>query len=365
MKVLVVAGASGGHIFPALALLDYFKNNYPRIDARLVLPRTNIKKDIEGSGFRLSYIDSGSFERKISQKSLLGTLKFLKGSWQSLIIILRFEPDVVVGFGSIASIPLIMLGWLMRLKVVLHEQNVIPGQANRFLANFCGQVAVSFSQTKEYLPECRKKIVITGNPLRGNLTFVDKTKCKEFFGLEENKFTILVMGGSQGSLRVNQGFLKALADLPGKENIQVIHLSGPLDENKLEEKYSILGVKARVFPFLNKMEYAFSLADLAVCRAGATSIQELIHYRLPAVLVPYPFAYQHQTANAGVLRDMGAGIILEDKELDSGKLSCILKGLLNHPESIGKMRLAYDSFKSGSADKLLAELVMDRNTRHG
>ncbi len=365
MKVLAVAGSSGGHIFPALALLDYLKKNYPQVDARLVLPKTNIKKDIEDSEFKLSYIDPGFFEKKISRKSFLGALKFLKGCWQSLIIILRFEPDVVVGFGSIVSIPLIMFGWLMRLKVVLHEQNVIPGQANRFLSSFCSQVAVSFSQTKEYFRNCPEKIVITGNPLRGNLTRVDKAKCGAFLGLDENKFTILAMGGSQGSLRVNQGFLKALADLPGKENVQVIHLSGPADKNKLEDEYSALGVKARVFPFLNKMEYAFSLADLAVCRAGATSIQELIHYRLPAVLLPYPFAYQHQTANAEVLQDMGAGIILEDKELDSGKLSNILESLVNHRENIEKMRLAYDSFESGSADRLLAELVMDRNTAHG
>ncbi len=365
MKVLVVAGSSGGHIFPALALLEHLKQNYSRADTRLVLPKSNVKKDIETLGFKTAYVDSVSIEAKIDSRNLLAIFKFLKGTWQSLIILLRFEPDVVVGFGSITSIPLVMFSWLMRLKVVLHEQNVVPGQANRFLSKFCDRIAVSFDQTREYLKDCPNKIVFTGNPLRRNLVRVDKTKCREFFILEENKFTILVMGGSQGSLRINHGFLKALAALPGRKNLQVIHLAGSHDEAKLNQEYSGLEVKARIFPFLNEMEYALSLADLAVCRAGATSIQELIHYRLPAILLPYPFAYQHQMANAKVLSAIGAAAILEDKELDSDKLRVILGEILSDPRSLEKMRRGYDSLKQVEAAKQLAGLVMDRNIGHG
>jgi len=365
MKVLVVAGSSGGHIFPALALLEHLKQNYSQTDTRLVLPKRNIKKDIENLGFKVAYVDSVSIEAKINSRNLLAIIKFLKGAWQSLIILLRFEPEVVVGFGSITSIPLVMFSWLMRLKVVLHEQNVVPGQANCFLAKFCDRIAVSFEQTREYFKDCPNKIVFTGNPLRGNLVKVDKTKCREFFVLEENKFTILVMGGSQGSLRINQGFLKALAALPGRKNLQVIHLSGSYDEAKLSREYADLEVKARIFPFLNEMEYALSLVDLAVCRAGATSIQELIHYRLPAVLLPYPFAHQHQMVNAGVLSAIDAAAILEDKDLDSDKLRVILEKILGDPRILEKMRRGYDSLKQVEAAKLLAELVMDRNIGHG
>jgi len=365
MKVLVVAGSSGGHIFPAVALLEYLKQKDSQTEVLLVLPKRSIGKNIGAFGFKTAYIDSVNIELKINYRNLTAVFKFFKCACQSLFIILRFEPEVVIGFGSIVSIPLVMLGWLMRLKVVLHEQNVIPGKANRFLAKFCGQIAVSFERTRGYLKGCSSKVVFTGNPLRGNLTRVNKEKCREFFALEENKLTLLVMGGSQGSLRLNRGFLRALAVLPGRENIQVIHLTGSNEQIDFAQEYSDIKIKARIFPFLNEMEYALSLTDLAVCRAGAVSIQELIHYQLPAVLLPYPFADQHQMANARVLEEKGAAVILEDKELDSDKLKNILQEILTNPGKLEKMRLGYGSFKPGAAAKHLAELVMDRNTSHG
>lgn len=364
MKVLVVAGSSGGHIFPALALLDYLQEHFSQTDLLFVLPKKNVQKDIKAEGFKLAYIDSVSLAAKIDRQNLISVYKFFKASWQSLIILLRFSPDVVVGFGSIASIPLVVISWLFRIKVILHEQNVIPGQANRFLANFCDRIAISFEQTREYLKPYSKKIVYTGNPLRKNLIKLDKRKCREFFALEENKFTVLVMGGSQGSLKVNQGFLKALAALPSKDNLQVIHLAGSHDQEKISRDYSNLSIRSRVFAFLNEMEYAFNLADLTVCRAGATSIQELIYYRLPAVLLPYPFAYQHQMANGRVLESKGAAMILEDKDLDSDKLKDILEGILSAPEKLSEMRAGYDYFKTTEAAGELSRLIMDTNIGH-
>jgi UDP-N-acetylglucosamine--N-acetylmuramyl-(pentapeptide) pyrophosphoryl-undecaprenol N-acetylglucosamine transferase len=364
MRVLVVAGSSGGHIFPALALLECLKLNYPQTQALLVLPRKNVSQVIETEGFNVAYIDSAALKVKIDYRNLFSIYKFFRGSWQSLIILLRFNPQVVVGFGSIASVPIVVLSWLMRIKVVLHEQNVMPGAANRFLVNFCDLLAISFDQTRGYLNKNSKKLVLTGNPLRRQLVKIEKKKCREFFALEENKFTILVMGGSQGSLRINRGFLKALRSLPGKDNLQVIHLTGSNDQSRLIQDYSDLCVKSRVFAFLNEMEYALSLADLAICRSGATSIQELIFYRLPAILLPYPFAYQHQTANARVLGSKGAGIILEDKELDSNELENVLSGILRDPRKLEEMRRAYDQFNQGEAALKLAELVTNKNIGH-
>ncbi|MCX5707669.1 MAG: undecaprenyldiphospho-muramoylpentapeptide beta-N-acetylglucosaminyltransferase [Candidatus Omnitrophica bacterium] len=364
MKVLVVAGSSGGHIFPALALLEYLKLEFPQADTFLVLPKKNIKQNIEAKGFKIAYIDSVALKAKIDYRNLVSICKFFKGSWQSLIILLRFNPGVVVGFGSIASVPLVVLSWLMRIKVVLHEQNVIPGAANRFLVHFCDRMAISFDQTREYLKPGLKKLIFTGNPLRKQLVKVDKKKCREFFALEENKFTILVMGGSRGSVKINQGFLKTLQSLPVRNKLQVIHLTGSNDASDLSRDYSDLSVRSRVFAFLNEMEYALSLADLAVCRSGAASIQELIYYRLPAILFPYPFAYQHQMANARVLESKGAGIILEDKDLDSNKLENVLEGILKDPRKLEAMRCAYDSFSQGDAARRLAELVMDANIGH-
>ncbi len=365
MKVLAVAGSSGGHIFPAQALLEYLRNNYPQTDTLLVLPVKNVNRNTPVGAEKVAYIDAVSFKARLDSQNILGGFKFLKASWQSLIIVLRFKPEVVVGFGSIASIPLVIFCWLGRLRVVLHEQNVVVGRANRFLARFCDRIAVSFPQSRGYLKGLEGKIVLTGNPLRSDLVRLDKVKCREYFGLEEGKFTILVMGGSQGSSNLNRGFLKALANFASRDNLQVIHLSGSGNEDELTRQYSELGVKARIFPFLNEMKYALSLADLAVCRAGATSIQELIHYQLPAVLLPYPFAYQHQLANAKVLEAQGAAMILEDKELDSDKLRDILGRLSGDQLILSNMRRGYESLGGGDAVKKLAELVIDRNMAHG
>ncbi len=365
MKVLVVAGSSGGHIFPALALLEHFKRNHSQVNTLLVLPKRNIKKDIGGSGFRTVYVDSVSLGKKINYRNLVEAFKFFRSFWQSLEIILRFNPEVVISFGSITAVPLVVFGWLLRLKVVLHEQNVVVGQANRFLIRFCDRIAISFQESRIFLEGCSNKVVFTGNPLRRNLVRLDKTKCREFFVLEENKFTVLVMGGSQGSLRLNQGVLKALSGLSVRENFQVIHLTGFHDAAELNREYARIKVKARIFPFLEEMEYAYCLADLAVCRAGATSIQELIHYRLPAVLLPYPFAYQHQMANARVLEERGAAVVLEDKELDSDKLKNILGEIFSNPLNLEKMRSGFDGFKPTDAAEHLAELVLNRSTVHG
>ncbi len=364
MKVLIVAGSSGGHIFPALALLEYLKDNYPLADTQLVLPRRNSGSNIEVKGFKTVYIDSATLKASFDRRNLAAIYKFLKGFWQSFFIILRFKPDVVVGFGSIASIPLVLLSWLARIKVVLHEQNVIAGQANCFLLRLCDRMAISFEKTRDRLKPHSDRIVLTGNPLRKNLIKIDRAKCLEFFSLEENRFTVLVMGGSQGSFGINQGFLKALLALPAKDNLQVIHLAGSSDREKLIREYSRLPVKSRVFSFLNEMEYALSLADLAVCRAGATSIQELIYYRLPAVLLPYPFAYQHQTANARVLEAQGAAEIVEDRELDSNKLKDVLSGILNDRQKLARMRAGFDFFKPKNAARELSALVMDTNYGH-
>jgi len=361
MKVLVVAGSSGGHIFPALALLDRLKSGHSGVKTLLAVPKKNIKKGTGAFGCGVSYINSVPLQAKLDSRNLLNAFKFVRGSWQSLIIILRFKPDVVVGFGSIFSIPIVILGWLMRVRVILHEQNVIPGQANRFLFEFCDRMAVSFEASRKYIRDRRNKIVFTGNPLRSRLVRADKEKCREFFVLDQNKFTILVMGGSQGSMRINRAFLKALSGFPGRDKLQIIHLSGFLDKAQLNREYSHLGVSVRIFHFLDEMEYALSLADLAVCRAGATSIHELAHYRLPAILLPYPYAYQHQSANARVLAEAGAAVAIDDCELDSDKLSVELKAILGSADRLEKMRSGYDKLKIVDGAGELAALVMDRN----
>jgi UDP-N-acetylglucosamine--N-acetylmuramyl-(pentapeptide) pyrophosphoryl-undecaprenol N-acetylglucosamine transferase len=272
---------------------------------------------------------------------------------------MEFRPEVVIGFGTIDTVPLLLFAWFFRIKTIIHEQNVIPGRANILLSKFVDKVAISFGETRKYLNN--NKILLTGNPIRKEMVYIDKSVAKDFFAFKENAFTILIMGGSQGSYRINRAILDAF-DYFGKEraSLQIIHISGVEDYNELLSAYNDLRLEVRLFPFLREMEYAYSLADLAICRAGATTISELIYFKLPALLVPYPFARRHQEGNAGLLEKIGAAIVVEDSKLDGKILSEIIEGFLIDSEKARAMRSNYGNLpvEPNKGDPLL-RVVLD------
>jgi UDP-N-acetylglucosamine--N-acetylmuramyl-(pentapeptide) pyrophosphoryl-undecaprenol N-acetylglucosamine transferase len=250
---------------------------------------------------------------------------------------------------------MILFAWFFRIKTLIHEQNVIPGKANRFLAKFCDKIAISFAETRKYLKGYERKTVLTGNPMRRDLIRMDKAKALDFFGFKEDRLTLLVMGGSQASHRINTAFFKSLSELAADHKLQVIHLCGQKDFDSLDYGYKDLRINYRLTPFLKEMQYAYSASDLAVCRAGATTVSELIFFKLPAVIVPYPFANAHQMANALVLEEKGCALIVEEALLDSGRLFEILRSLIGCPKKIAGMLLGYDSLGVNDANKLLVE----------
>lgn len=331
VRVMVATGSSGGHIFPALSFLDALKANYPNTDTLLLLPQKCIVVRAESSSHRVKYISITSRKPGFNLNNLLFVFNLLKGSLQSLLLILEFRPDIVVGFGSLASVPVVFIAWMFRINTLIHEQNVIPGRANLFLAMFVDRIAVSFSQSRGYFKRHRKKIVYTGNPIRGQLTRIDKRRGLDFFGFDEGKFTILVMGGSQGSHRINLEFIKAISREPG---LQIVHLTGSADYDFVKERYQDLNVKARLSNFLKDMHYAYSVCDLVISRAGATTISEIIFFNLPAILIPYPYAYAHQFANAKMLQEKGCALLIKDEDLGAGSLRTSIEYLLSHPDKI-------------------------------
>lgn len=358
MKILAITGASGGHIFPALGFLDTLRNKHRDLDVLLVLPRKGVTAQIKNIDSRINYVSFSSIKLRFDFRNLVSGLRFLKGSLESIFILAQFRPDIVVGFGSLVCVPMILFAWLFRIKTLIHEQNVIPGRANRFLAKFTDRIAISFAETREYLKNCRRKIVMTGNPIRGGLRPVDKNKALDFFGLNSSKFTILVMGGSQASHSINTGFLKAVSAMPDRSGLQVIHLAGAKDADCLEKSYKDLNIDTRLFNFLEPMQYAYSACDLVISRAGATSIAEIMFFGLPAIIIPYPFAYRHQMANAEVLEGMGCGIIIQDKELDSDILKDNIENLINNNDRIKAMRSSYGNIPRLNTNELLAEAVL-------
>ncbi len=359
MRILIVTGSSGGHIYPALALIDSLKNSCDEL--LLVLSKKNGDSFIPVGYVKVKYIPAANLGFNLNSKNIRGLGSFLSGAWESLRIVIKFKPDVVVGFGSLDTVALIFWAWLFRKKTIIHEQNVIPGRANRLLSKLVDQVAVSFSQTGNYLNISHKKIILTGNPLRKDLIRIDKKEALNFFGFMEGKFNILITGGSQGSHKLNTICFEVISSCSKKDNLQVVHITGVGDFSVLKEKYIALNLPCKVFEFFPAMQYAYSAADLVVCRAGATTVAELQRFGIPAILVPYPFAYAHQKANARILEDSKGVIIINDEEFTAKNLTERLNEFLENPAKLEAMRQAYGQKEIPDAATLLAKEVLRLN----
>lgn len=357
IKILVVAGASGGHIYPAISLLEALDER--GVETLLVLPKRSIKNRLVPSAFRIKYICITPIVPGFDLKCFLAVLRFLKGAFESFFLVLEFNPDIVVGFGCIESIPIIFFAWLFRIKTLIHEQNVFPGRANRLLAFFSDRIAVSFAETKGFLKDFSDKIVLTGNLLRHQLQKIEKKEALDFFGFREDKFTILVMGGSQGSHRINMGFLRAASRMQNKEQLQIIHLTGIKDYASLNKSYKDLSVDSKIIDFFMAVHYAYSACDLIISRAGATTVSEIVFFRVPAILIPYPYANKHQSTNAEVLQKKGCAFVIDDEELDRDRLQETIGLLLRHPEKLKEMHSGYAGFITNNACGLLADEVLN------
>ncbi len=328
-RVLIVTGRSGGHIFPAVSVIERLCS--VGADTVMVLPeRTALPSAESGRSCMRSVTlpyPPAAMRRILGGYAVLlyMPLIFLK----SLFLLVCFRPDVVAGFGSVCSVPMVFLAHLLGVRTIIHEQNVIPGKANLFLSRFCDRIAVSFEGTAGRLGRAGSKAVLTGNPLRSGLRRVEKKEALAFFGLDARKFTVLVTGGSQGSSRINDCFARAVGLLAERDRLQIVHLTGRGDYSAVREAYAGCGAEARVFEFLASMEYAYSAADLIIARAGAMTVSEIIYYGIPAIIIPYPFAGRHQDANAGVLERSGLAEVIADEGVSPEALRAALEKALS------------------------------------
>jgi UDP-N-acetylglucosamine--N-acetylmuramyl-(pentapeptide) pyrophosphoryl-undecaprenol N-acetylglucosamine transferase len=358
VKVIAVAGSSGGHIFPAIAFLEALKEQSKEIESLLVVPKRSPCLGFIPDKVKVKTISTTSLSKRLGLLNVSALFHFMKGSIESLFIFIAFRPDAVVGFGGLDSLPLVLLGWLGRGRTVIHEQNCLPGRANRLLARFCDKIAVSFPETQKYLGLREERIVFTGNPLRQELRITNRQEALDYFGFKDKMFTVLVMGGSSGSHKINTCFLDAVAGLTEGSTLQIIHISGSADYELMERGYRNLGSKVKLFSFLKEMPYAYTVADLAVCRAGATTVAELMRFKLPALLIPYPYAHNHQEKNAQILSSKGCALILREEECGTGALKKNLFELIMTPERVKRMRESYNGFEETRAGERLAQLLL-------
>lgn len=315
---LIMAGGTGGHIFPGLAVAQELRTRGWRVHW-LGAPASMESRLVPAQGFALETIAFGGVRGKGPLTLALLPLRLLRAFWQALRVVRRVRPDVVVGLGGYISFPGGMMAVLLGKPLVLHEQNSVAGMANRVLASVADRVFTAF-------PDVLRKGQWIGNPLRE--AFMQQADPAERFAGRTGPLRLLVVGGSLGAQALNDTVPQAIALLAREERPEVTHQSGAAQIDRLRANYAAAGVEAELTPFIDDTASAFAKADVIVCRAGASTVTEIAAVGAAAVFVPFPSAVDdHQTTNAEFLVRAGGGWLLAQRELSPQGLAEMLRKL--------------------------------------
>ena len=337
MKIFVVAGGSGGHIFPAIALADELSFQ-SAIEIVFVASRRRLdKKILAGKNYKKIFLSVNPMPYGLNLKAPLFLVKLLFDFVVAAFILIKEKPRVVVGFGGYTAGTVLMLAKILGARTFVHEQNLVPGRANRILDKIVDCICVGFRESNKYFKN--PNIIFTGNPLRQSMTQQDKEREYGYFNLQAGKFTLLVMGGSQGARSLNRLAQEAISRLSidVRENIQVVHITGDKDFEAISFNYRTKGVRAKVFSFIDDIHRAYKITDLAISRSGASAIFELSLYQRPMVLVPYPFKKNNQRFNAEFFEKCGAAICREEDTLGGTGLCDLIGSLVRDPAKLKKL----------------------------
>ena len=353
MRVLLAGGGTAGHTSPLLATADALRRLDPTVEVTcLGTPRGLENRVVPEAGYPLELIPPVPLPRR-PNADLLRVPGRLSGAVREALAVLdRVRPDVVVGYGGYVSVPAYLAARRRRLPLVVHEQNALPGLANKVGARLAGRVAVSFPDTP------LRNAEYVGLPIRRMISHLDRAATRDearaFFGLDPERPTLLVTGGSQGARRLNQavsGAARALADA----GVQVLHVVGPNGEAAPERN----GVPYVVLSFVDRMDLAYAAADLVVCRGGASSVTEAAAVGLPAVFVPLPIGNGEQDHNARPVVDAGGGLLVADGALTAEWVRATVPALATDAGRLARMGAAAAALIPRDADEKLGRIVLE------
>lgn len=338
LNVIISGGGTGGHIFPAIAIANALKEKYNGVNILFVgaLGKMEMEK-VPAAGYKIVGLNISGLQRKSLLKNLSFPFKLFSSIQKSRRIIKEFKPHAVVGVGGFASGPLLYAATQMGIPALIQEQNSYPGITNKWLAKKVKRICVAYEGMDKYFP--KEKIILTGNPVRQDIKNLSSKRERgmEFFGLDRNKKTVLVIGGSLGARSINEGIKNFLHEFKNHDT-QLVWQTGVSYKSIAEQAAVETGNPAiKVFDFISQMDYAYAVADVVVSRAGASSVSELCVVDKAAILIPYPFAAEdHQTSNAQALVTHHAAILIADAEVKN-KLKDTLFDLLVNDEKRKKL----------------------------
>ncbi|MCE1224913.1 MAG: undecaprenyldiphospho-muramoylpentapeptide beta-N-acetylglucosaminyltransferase [Geobacteraceae bacterium] len=334
MKLIVAGGGTGGHLFPGIAVAEEFLSRDPANQVLFVGSERGIEaRAIPRLGYQLELISAAGIRGKGSLAKLKGAAMMLYGYSQSRKILQQFKPDLVLGVGGYASLPMVMAARGMEIPRYIHEQNALPGMSNKVLSRVANKVFISLEESAKFFPkDCT---LLTGNPLRKQiLEMLTKDMPEQ---QQSETFQLFIFGGSQGAHALNVALPQALAQLDQNQRavLKITHQTGEADLQQVQAAYQESGIAADVRPFIDDMATEYHRADLIICRAGATTIAEVTALGKACLFVPFPHATDdHQRKNAEALLKKGACEMLVEQEISGNGLSNAIARLMENRDAL-------------------------------
>ncbi len=352
-KFILSGGGTGGHIYPAIAIANELKLQFPDAEFLFVGAKDKMEmQKVPQAGYEIKGLWIAGLQRKLTLQNMMFPLKLASSLLESRRIIKKFKPNVVIGTGGFASGPLLQAAGSAGIPTVIQEQNSFPGITNKLLSKKANAICVAYQNLERFFP--KEKIVLTGNPVRQDLIDIESKRDEAiaFYGLDPNKKTLLVLGGSLGARRINQLIEKELSNFLSQD-VQIIWQCGKLYFEEYK-KYNQPGVK--VVDFIERMDFVYAAADVIISRAGASSVSELCIVGKPVIFIPSPnVAEDHQTKNAQAIVEAKGAILLKESELDN-EFSIVFEALLKDE---GKQKQLSVNIKKLAMPKATKDIVAE------
>lgn len=363
MKILLSGGGTGGHIYPALALIKRIKQVHPSSEIMYIGTEKGLEsKIVRNAAIAFKSIEIQGFKRSLSISNLKTILLFFISIKKSKKIIKDFQPDVVIGTGGYVCAPVIYAASKLKIPTIIHEQNSVAGVTNKFLARYATKIAVCFEEARAEFSRYSEKVSYTGNPRAQEVVGIKPSTILKDYHLAVNQPTVLIFGGSRGARSLNEAFIAALPEL-NKKKYQVLFATGDVHYERIKKQVEPQikeNLSISVVPYIENMPEVFANVDLVVSRSGATTLAELTALGLPSILVPSPYVTNdHQTKNAESLTKRGAAKMITEDQLTGESLIKAIDELMLHEEIRNNMAKAAKQLGLPEAADHLIQMIKE------
>ena len=358
LRVVIAGGGTGGHVYPGLAIAEALVALRPQTEVLFVGGAGVERRVVPRAGWPFHRVAARPWPRRLSWTLPWAMMLTAAGTAQALALLQRWRPQVVVATGGYAAAPVGAAAAVLKIPLVVQEQNLYPGAANRILARWAQIISVPHERVAARFG---RATVVTGVPVRTGALGGDRARGWRRFGLGDRQLTLLVLGGSQGARNLNAHVIGMAERLNGERDVQILHQTGQEHEEWVRARLGSLGGSLRyvAVPYIEEMGDAYACADLVVCRAGAGTLAEVTANGLPAIAVPYPYAAEgHQDANARLLESAGAAMVVPDRELSGLRLAQAVGAMHADPARLHAMAVASRQLGRPQAARHVAELVI-------